>query len=365
VCRPDAGTILIVDDEPDVRAFLAKALGRVGHRQVRQADSVAAARALMKREGPFALVLLDLRLPDGSGMALLEEISPQGPGTVAVMVTAVAELDTAVQALKAGAYDYLVKPLLPEAVQLAVARALRKRRLELEAQLRQQSVERLVEERTRDLEATRRVLLFALCQMAEFRDAETGAHLRRIAEYARVLALDMAHNSPYAGLITEPFIAQLVETAPLHDIGKVAVPDNILLKPGRLSREEFEQMKRHTVAGRDLCLSVRERLGTGRSAAYVDVAACVAAHHHERWDGAGYPDGLKGSDIPLEARIVHLADFYDACRSRRVYRPEPVPRRDVAQMIRRGGGSDLDPSVVDSFERTRQQFVRVEETHAE
>ena len=352
--------ILIVDDESSVRDVIERILQEAGHRDIAQADCVAAAQTVLADKGPFALVILDIRMPGKQGLELLKDLARLAPYTVTIMATGSSGIETAIEALKMGAYDYLVKPLIPDAVQLAVARALRKRLLEVKELERRERIEKLVRERTRSLDATRHALLNALCTMAEFRDAETGAHLRRIPEYARVLALDLAHNSPYADQITEEFVARLVECAPLHDIGKVAVPDAILLKPGKLTPEEFEIVKLHAVRGRDICLLVKRQIGE-KEASFINVAIEVIYGHHERWDGRGYPEGRVGAETPLSGRIVHLADFYDACRSARVYRPGPIPRDEVVEMVRQGRGTDFDPQVADAFERTLSQIAEVEE----
>jgi putative two-component system response regulator len=352
--------ILIVDDESSVCDIIQRTLQQAGYRLIAQANSVPAARRRIEQEGPFALVILDITMPGESGMILLKELAPLAPQTVTIMATGFSGIETAVRALKMGAYDYLVKPLILDAVQIAVARALRKRLLELNVLERREQIEKLVLDRTEALEATRHALLKALCHMAEFRDAQIGGHLRRVPEYARVLALDLAQNSYHADRITEPFISRLVESAPLHDIGKVGVPDSILLKPGKLTPVEFEQVKLHTVRGRDICMSVKKHVGDEASS-FIDVAVEVTYGHHEWWDGRGYPEGRMGPDCPLSGRIVHLADFYDACRSPRVYRPEPMPRDVVIRTIQNGRGADFDPEVADAFMRTIDRFAAVEE----
>jgi putative two-component system response regulator len=179
-------------------------------------------------------------------------------------------------------------------------------------------------------------------------------------EYARLLAEDLAQNSAYADRVSESFIASLIESAPLHDIGKVGVPDAVLLKPGKLTAEEFEQVKLHTVRGRDICMAVRRSVGE-EDASFIDAAIEVTYGHHERWDGSGYPQGCAGFQAPLSSRIVHLVDFYDACRSPRIYRPKPIPRRQVVRMIKDGRGADFDPEIADAFSRITEQFVAVEE----
>jgi len=355
---------LIGDDEASVRDIVERSLRTVGYSEIEQADCVDAAREKFSSDGPFSLVLLDILMPGAPGTELLRELAPRAPETVAVVATAVAQIETAVEALKMGAYDYLVKPLTPDGVRLAVGRALRRRHLELQGKYAGERVKQLAQERVEALEATRHALLKALCYMAEFRDAETGAHLRRIPEYARILADDMAQHSAYADLVTDEFIARLVESAPLHDIGKVSVPDRLLLKPGPLTEEEFDVVKLHTVHGREVCASVSQEVGEA-GAGFIQMAIEVTGSHHERWDGQGYPDGTAGTDTPLSGRIVHLADFYDACRSPRVYRPRPIPRKEVLEMIQDGEGSQFDPEVVQSFKRTLNRFAVVEEDISE
>jgi len=354
--------ILIVDDEKSVRDVVAASLRRIGYGEPVQADCVAEARERLQTSGPFDLVILDIRMPGEDGLSLLRDLVRLAPQTVVIMASGLRDLDTAVDVLKAGAYDYLLKPLSPDVVQHAVARALRKRRLEIMALEHRENLERSVSENREALEATRQALLIGLCQMVEFRHKETGAHLQRMPEYVHVLTLDMAQNSPYADRIDGEFVASIVASAPLHDIGKVAVPDLILLKPGKLTPDEFEQVKRHTVWGRDICLNVKASLGTA-SSSFADMAIEVTYGHHERWDGTGYPEGRAGSHIPLSSRIVHVADFFDACRSSRVYRPEPIPLDTVIEMISEGAGSDFDPHVVESFHRTLDQFVAIEQKH--
>jgi len=351
--------VLIVDDEGSVRSIMRRSLERVGYTNIGEADSVPAARRMLSRNGQPALVLLDLHMPGENGMVLLQELAPLAPETMIVMITGMADSQTAIDALKGGACDFLLKPMRPDAIQLAAGRALRKRRLELSEREMQRATEEMVAARTATLEATRGALLMALCQMAEFRDPETGAHLHRVPAYARILADDMARNSVYAPAITSEFIERLVVSAPLHDIGKVSVPDVVLLKPGPLSPDEFEQIKLHTVKGYNICSTVKSCLGQEKST-FIDMAMEITYGHHECWDGSGYPEGRRGMDIPLSSRIVKVADYYDACRSQRIYRPEAVPLETVIAMISEQSGQQFDPAVADSFMRCRGKFAEVE-----
>ena len=198
--------------------------------------------------------------------------------------------------------------------------------------------------------------IFAMAKLAESRDTDTGMHLERTREFATILARHLARRKKFAGVVDEPFIELIRATSPLHDIGKVGIPDCILLKPGRLSRGEFKIMKRHTVEGFRTLQQTAERFPDAR---FLRMACDIAAHHHERWDGTGYPDGLAGEDIPLAARIFSIADVYDALVSKRVYKGA-YSHEMAVDLIRQGKGSQFDPDVVRAFSAHRGQFNRIQ-----
>lgn len=340
--------VLVVDDEPAARQVMVRALARTGRLEAVAADSTEAARRALARKGPFALVILDILMPGESGLVLLDELAPAAPQTVVILLTAVRELATAVKGLKRGAYDYIVKPVSVEGLQSAVDRALRRRQDELAALHYRQQWEATVQKRLTMLERTRSALLRAMCLMAEFRKAEAPAHLDRVGIYSLLIAEQLAGDPAYADLVDEEFLRDLGECAPLHDLGKAALPDKVLLKPGKLTPEETATMQQHTTVGRETCLYVKARVAPAEDG-FLDMAADVVGAHHERWDGEGYPEGLKGPAIPLSARIVGLADFYDACRSPAVYRSEPLPHDEVVAMIEAEAGKRFDPGVVAAF----------------
>jgi putative two-component system response regulator len=213
----------------------------------------------------------------------------------------------------------------------------------------------LVQERTLQIAETRDIAVFVLASLAESRDPETGEHLERIRSYSHILAEELKKNSPYSEFIDTVFIEDLYRSSPLHDIGKVGIPDSILLKPGSLTDEEFEIMKQHSLIGAE---ALGSTIKSATSSSFLQMAADVARYHHERFDGTGYPDGLKGQEIPLAARIVALADVYDALTSSRVYKP--AFRAEVARlMIKEERGRQFDPVIVDAFDAGYDAFLKV------
>ncbi len=351
--------ILIVDDEPTVRDTIGRALTTAGYCEVFSVSSVPEARQAIAAEGPFDLVLLDIHLPGESGFALLEDLAPKAPRTIVMMVTGADDARSAVEALKMGAHEYLVKPLDMDALRLVVGRTLSYQQFRLKADRLSAQIEREVERRLDAMEKLRRALLGAMCRMSEFRDPEPSAHLERVAHYSRLLAQQLGGNSPYGGLIDDEFVQDITVCAPLHDMGKVGVPDSVLMKPGKLTDDEMAVMQKHCAVGRDICRWVRQELGTDARKP-IEMAVQVTGGHHERWDGTGYPDALRGADIPLSARIVGLADFYDACRSVTVYRAEPIPRDKVVALIEKWAGEKFDPVVVNAFRQCGDAVIEVE-----
>ncbi len=340
-------SILIVDDEPIVRATLQRRLSAEGYSCDEARNASEASERL--RQSPVDLVILDIRMPGKSGVELLPEIAARYPDTVVVMATAVADTGVAIQCLKQGAYDYFIKPLNMQEVTLGVARALERRRLELENRAYRNHLEEMVADRTEELMQTltrlRRASLDTiqrLAQAAEYRDSETGAHIRRIGEYCRLIAQNLGMSSAE--------IESLSYAAPLHDVGKIGVPDNILSKPGTLDPAEAETMRRHTVIGAELL--------KGSDNDIIQLAQKIALTHHERWDGSGYPAGLRGTEIPLCARIVAVADAFDALVSRRPYKP-PYPAAEAFQIIRKARGTQFDPDIVDAFLAQEEKILAI------
>jgi putative two-component system response regulator len=285
-----------------------------------------------------------------------------------VMVSARSAAEEQLKAFDAGADDYLVKPVDPCDLRSRVQlhRRLRESkhntaRLQWEIDAYHTALRRTAVERAQQIIAVQDVAVFTLAKVAESRDNETGAHLHRLREYAHLLADELARNSPYAGLIDEAFRSDLYRSSPLHDIGKVGVSDEILRNPGRLTADEFEIMKRHTINGANI---LNEAVMQPHGGGFLAMAAAIARFHHERWDGKGYPAGLVGEEIPLPARIVAVADVYDALTSERPYKAAWPPER-ARRAIEEGSGTQFDPVIVEAFRRRFDDLVCIPQRFAD
>jgi putative two-component system response regulator len=344
-------SILVVDDEQTIRAFLKQVLRGEGYRCEEAGN---AAEALEKLEGDaISLVLLDIKMPGRSGLELLPEIRASFPDTAVVMATAMNDTSIAVQCMKQGAYDYVAKPFGLDDVVLSVDRALQRRRLELENRAYQQHLEELVAERTKELsEALDRIKLasldtvYRLARAAEYRDADTGAHIERIGRCSAAIARQMGSEGDE--------VENMLYAAPMHDVGKIAVPDRILLKPGSLDADEWEIMKKHTTIGSELL--------KGSDADFIRLAEVIALNHHEKWDGSGYPRGLRGSAIPLAGRIVAIADVFDALTSARPYK-EPFPVAESLDIVGKQSGVHFDPEVVNAFFVVQDEILAIRDEY--
>jgi putative two-component system response regulator len=257
--------------------------------------------------------------------------------------------------LSLGAQDYIKKPFIASLVRNRVDSA-------VELKRHRDHLNELVAERTRQLAHTQEATIHAMANLAEWRDPETGAHIKRTQNYVLSLAQDMAKLPGYAEGLTLEIVSMLYLSAPLHDVGKVAIPDAVLHKPGRLTDEEFEVMKEHTTRGRAMLTSTEEFLGEENS--FLSTAQDIAYCHHERWDGKGYPRRLKGEEIPLSARLMSVADVYDALRSKRVYK-EGMAHEEAARIILDGKGTQFDPDVTEAFDKLQPEFQDIAARYAE
>ncbi len=356
--------ILVVDDEPSVRDLLKTQLGFLEF-TVRTTGKADETLDIARSAQPPALVLLDIEMPGTSGVELLREIKHVDEDVQVVMVSGLHDLDTVRRCLRDGAYDYLAKPFELEDLHNTADRALERRRLvrqnrEYQEQLESanEQLEAEVEARTKEARSTRDAALMTLARLAETRDSDTGMHLERMAEYSRILAEGLRDDSSYGDRVDDQFVKELYKSSPLHDIGKVGIPDAILRKPGPLTDEEFEQMREHTTIGGDTLRTVLDRY-RGQTT-FLTMAMDIAYSHHERWDGDGYPIGLSGTDIPLAARIVTLADAYDAITSRRPYK-EPFSHEEAVRRIRVDRELHFDPEIVDTFLDCQYEFPGVQQ----
>ncbi len=342
--------IVIVDDEPGVRRLLRAYLACLPYEALEARDAAEAMAFLAEAPRP-ALVLSDIEMPGLSGVELLKRIKDLDSKIQVVMVTGLKDLETVRQCLREGAYDYLVKPFDPDDLLNTVERALERARLIRQNEEYQLNLERMVLEQTVEIRQTRDIALITLARLAESRDHATGQHLERMAAYSRRLAEQLS-GGVYAGRIGTGFVEHLYKSSPLHDIGKVGIPDSILLKPGPLTSEEREIMRRHPEIGGETLRSVIEQF---RGNTFLTMGMEIAYSHHERWDGQGYPFGLAGDEIPLAARIVAVADAYDAITSRRPYKGA-FGHEEAIRRISADRGLHFDPVLVEGFLACHQDF---------
>jgi putative two-component system response regulator len=326
--------ILIVDDEAANVAILRRLVLRAGYERLAETTDPRQALALFREFQPD-IVLLDLHMPGLDGFGVLKQLEPEIAGATylpIVMLTGDATAAAKQRALSLGAKDFVVKPFDSHEVVLRINNMLETRLMHLRLQQQNQWLEKRVQERTHELGQAQIETLDRLARAAEFRDDDTGQHTRRVGRVSAVLARKLGMDETAVGLISL--------AAPLHDVGKIGIPDQILLKPGRLSAEEFATVKTHTRIGAEI-------LSGGRTA-LLRMAEQIALGHHERWDGGGYPDGRQGEAIPLAARIVAVADFFDALSHGRPYRG-PWPCEEVVAEIEKEAGRHFDPRVVEIF----------------
>lgn len=325
---------LIVDDDEFCLGLLDDVLQQLGHEVVRASDGAQALEKLHNES--VHLVVTDWEMPAMNGLELCRAIR-EGDFDGYVFIIMLTSRDSGqqrIQGIHAGADAFLTKPLNPEELLVSLKTA-----------------ERVLALETRDL------AMFALAKLSESRDPETGAHLERVQCYGRLLAQYLSSIERFHGIIDSEFVRLIFQTAPLHDIGKVGIPDSVLLKPGKLTDSEMNIMRTHVMLGAQTLEASLERFPNVR---FLQIARDIAISHHERWDGKGYPTGIKGEEIPLAARIVALADVYDAITSKRIYR-DAIPHSQAKAMILRERGAHFDPAVVDAFVATEEQFIAIRE----
>jgi putative two-component system response regulator len=304
------------------------------------------------------LILLDIMMPGMDGYEVCQHLksNPATRDIPVIFLTAKAEVEDEKKGLELGAVDYITKPVSPPIVMARVATQLS---LKASADFLRDKADYLeieVGKRTREVMAIQDVTILAMASLAETRDSDTGNHIRRTQYYVKALAEKLKSHPRFANFLTEQNIVMLFKSAPLHDIGKVGIPDRILLKPGKFEPEEFEIMKSHAALGRDAIQSAEDQLGL--KVEFLTMAKEIAYGHQEKWDGGGYPKGLAGDAIPIPARLMAVADVYDALISRRVYK-EGMPHEKAAQIIAASKGSHFDPDMVDAFMELQDEFKAI------
>ena len=355
-------TVLVVDDAPENLAVLGELLRP--HYRVRVANSGSRALQVAHSAPTPDIILLDIMMPDMDGHAVLAQLRADDAtrDVPVIFVTAMDAASDEERGLSMGAVDYITKPIQP-AITLARIRThleLKRARDWLSNQnaFLEAEVARRLEENILVQDASIRTL----ARLAEVRDSDTGNHLLRTQGYIRTIATRLSSHPRFEALLTPRYIETVVKSAPLHDIGKVGIPDHILLKPGKLTPDEWEIMKTHAKLGSDAI--ERAERDADWPLEFLSLAKEIAHWHHEKWDGSGYPDKLAGDAIPVSARLMALADVFDALVSDRVYKPAFTVER-ATQYIVEGRGKHFDPDMVDAYLAERETFISIAERYAD
>ncbi|MDP3650327.1 MAG: two-component system response regulator [Rhodoferax sp.] len=352
----EKATVLVVDDTPENLALMAGLLK--DHYKVKVANHGDKALKIAMSDRPPDLILLDIMMPDLDGYEVCRRLKAHATtrDIPIIFLTAKSETEDEKKGLELGAADYITKPISPPIVLARVATQLSLKASADFLRDKNDFLEQEVAKRTQEVMAIQDVTILAMASLAETRDSDTGNHIRRTQYYVKALAEKLQHHPRFGAFLSSSNINMLFKSAPLHDIGKVGIPDRILLKPGRFTPEEFEIMKTHTTLGRDAIAHAEESLGT--KVEFLSMAKDIALFHQEKWDGSGYPEGRSGDAIPVSARLMAVADVYDALISRRVYK-EGMPHAQAAHIIAQGKGTHFDPDMVDAFLDIQDEFQAI------
>lgn len=349
-------TILVVDDTPDNLKLISGLLKDTY--KVKIATNGESALEIAQSTFPPDLILLDIMMPemDGYEVCTILKSSEETKNIPVIFLTAKTNTIDEQKGFEIGAVDYITKPISPAIVMARV-------KTHLDLHYKNVYLEKLVTQRTREIAAIQDVTIHAMASLAETRDNETGNHIRRTQNYVKLLAQHLQFHPNYTHFLNmDGVIETLFKSAPLHDIGKVGIPDAILLKPGRFEPSEFEIMKSHPELGQNTILQAESELGI--DVPFLQYAKEIAYGHHEKWDGSGYPQGLSGEDIPISARLMAVADVYDALISRRVYK-EGMPHEQAVQIILDGKGTHFDPHIIEAFVVLHETFKEIASTFSD
>jgi putative two-component system response regulator len=349
-------TILIVDDEPGNVKILLELLR--SEYKIRVANNGEKALQIMFSDDRPDLILLDVIMPGIDGYEVCRQIKsrPEIQDTPVIFLTAKSQVEDEQKGLNLGAVDYITKPISPPIVLARVQTHLQLKKVRDFLKDKNEFLEQVVAQRTKEISNIQDVTMVAMGSLAETRDNETGKHIRRTQHYMKLLAEALQDHPRFRHHLTKENISLFFKSAPLHDIGKVGIPDHILLKPGKLTIEEFEMMKTHTTLGRNAILDAEKLLET--PASFLFFAREIAYTHHEKWNGKGYPEGISGNDIPISGRIMAIADVYDALVSKRIYKP-PFSHDEAVNIIKAESGNHFDPDIVIAFLNIADQFNEI------
>lgn len=351
----DRQKVLIVDDTPENVDVLGGILKPYYRRSVALNGEKALKIAVSKE--PPDIILLDIMMPGMDGYEVCRRLKAEEETRriPVIFVSTKREVEDEAKGFELGAVDYITKPVSPPIVLARIRTHLELKRAREEIENQNMILDRKVRKRTAELAITQEVTIESMATLAEHRDPETGGHIQRTKNYVRALAEQLVTHLKFSHYLDDDVIDLLYKSAPLHDIGKVAVEDGILLKPGRLTDEEFETMKKHTIYGSEAISASERRLGEN---SFLRIAREIAHTHHEKWDGTGYPQGLSGEDIPIPGRLMAVADVYDALISKRIYKPA-FPHEKAVAIVVEGRGTQFDPDVVDAFLEIEDDFREI------
>lgn len=348
-------SVMVVDDTPGNLKFLGQILHSAGYRVLQFPSGEMALQAAARK--PPDLILLDIMMPGMDGFEVCQKIKSDATlqDIPIIFISALDDTESKVMAFSQGGVDYVTKPFQAEEVLARVKTHISLRWMQGEMKRYNNYLERLAQEKVQEIADSQLATILAVSKLAEYRDDETGRHIERTREFCRLLASELQRQNYDPETITDSFVDNIYHAAPLHDIGKVGISDSILLKPGKLSRKEFEIMKTHTVIGARTLVKVQTRYPQN---AFVNMGIDLTRFHHEKWDGSGYPDELAGEDIPLSGRIMALADVYDALRSKRPYK-EAFSHAQALEIIKKDTGSHFDPVVVKALLALEPEFAEI------
>ena len=354
--------IMIVEDNDYNRDILRRRLDREGYSVLECINGKEAIEALKTEK--VDMILLDIMMPEMNGYEVLEVLKNDNElkNIPVVVISALSEIDNAVKCIELGAEDHLPKPFSPTLLKARINSGLQKKHFfDREAQYKalieeqNKNLEARVKDQVKQISETQMAAIFAMSKLAESRDPETGEHLERMREYCRLIAEKLALKVKYENIIDQEFIDNIYAASPLHDIGKVGIPDSVLIKPGRLTDQEWEIMRTHPIIGANTLRAVDEQHPGNQ---FIKVGIAIAEYHHERWDGTGYPHGLAGEAIPLEARILALGDVYDALTSQRCYK-KAFSQLKANEIIRSSSGTHFDPDIVNIYVEYEDEFTKI------